>query len=144
MEDSKKKLVMILIIVVCLGVAGAVFLRTGRSGGGSIDDISDEKMTWVKCMNKSCNAEYQMGLKEYYKAVQALNINPMAQVAPALTCKECGKQSVYKAVKCQNPACGIVFREGSVPNDFQDRCPKCGQSVTEESREARKREMTGG
>jgi hypothetical protein len=143
MDDSKKKLVMILVIVVCLGVAAFVFLGTGGSGGGSIDDIPDEEMTWVKCMNKSCNAEYQMGLKEYYKAVQA-NASPMAQVAPALTCKECGQPSVYRAAKCQNAACGIVFRLGSVPNDHQDRCPKCGQSATEEKREARKRERTGG
>lgn len=143
MEDSKKKLVMILIVIVCLGVAAAVFMGTGRSGGGGIDDISDEEMTWVKCMNKSCNAEYQMGLKEYYKAVQA-NTSPMAQTAQPLTCKECGKQMVYKAIKCQNPACGIVFREGSVPNDFPDRCPKCKQSATEEKRNARKREMAGG
>ena len=142
MEDSKKKLFMILIIVVCLGVAGAVFMGTGRGGGGTIDDISDEKMTWVICMNKSCNAQYQMGLKDYYKSVQA-NSNPMAQVAPALTCKECSGQSIYKAVKCQNPACGLVFREGSVPNDHQDRCPKCKQSATEESRKARKREAGG-
>ncbi|MBN1807009.1 MAG: hypothetical protein JW837_17305 [Sedimentisphaerales bacterium] len=139
MEDSKKKLVMILVVVVCLGAAGAVFMGTGRSGSGSIDDISDEKTTWVKCMNKKCNAEYQMGLKEFYKAVQATNTSPMAQVTPALTCKECGERSVYKAVKCQNPACGIVFREGSVPNDFQDRCPKCKQSATEEIRKARQK-----
>ena len=137
MEDSQKKLVMILIIVVCLGVAGAVFMGTGRGGGGTIDDISDEKMTWVKCMNKSCNAEYEMGLKEYYKAIQSANANPM-QATPALTCKECGQPRVYKAIKCQNSACGMVFREGSVPNDHPDRCPKCKQSATEEIRKARR------
>ena len=142
MEDSKKKLVMILIIVVCLGVAAFVFLGTGGSGSGGIDDLPDDMMTWVKCMNKSCNAEYEMGQKEYYKAIQALNANPMAGT-PALTCKECGQSSVYQAAKCENAACGIVFRLGSVPNDHQDRCPKCKQSATEESRKRRKQEMTG-
>ena len=83
-----------------------------------------------------------MSLKEYYKFVTA-NANPMGP-APALTCEKCGQPSVYKAEKCQNPACGNVFRSGSVPNDFQDRCPKCKQSATEEIRKARKKEMTGG
>jgi hypothetical protein len=70
MEESKKKLVMIIVIVVCLGVAGAIFLGTGGSGGGGIDDISDEEMTWMKCRNQSCKAEFQTGLKEYYKFVK--------------------------------------------------------------------------
>ena len=133
---------MIAVIIVCLAVAGAVFWGTRSSGSGGIDDISDEEMTWVICMNKSCNATYQMSLKEYYKFVTA-NANPMGP-APALTCEKCGQPSVYKAEKCQNPACGNVFRSGSVPNDFQDRCPKCKQSATEEIRKARKKEMTGG
>jgi hypothetical protein len=143
MEDSKKKLVMVIVIVLCLGAAGAIFMGTGGGGGGSIDDISDEETTWVKCLNKSCNAEYEMGLKEYYKQVTA-NANPMAPTAPAIQCKECGEMSVYKAEKCENPECGIVFRSGAVPNDFPDRCPKCGHSATEELRKARKREMAGG
>lgn len=142
MDESKKKVVMIVIILVCLGVAGAMIFG-GGGGSGTIDDISDEEMTWVKCMNKSCNAEYQMGLKEYFRFVTA-NANPMAPTAPALTCEKCGEPSIYKAEKCQNAACGIVFRSGAVPNDFPDRCPKCKQSATEEIRKARKREMSGG
>ena len=141
MEESKKKAVMIGIILVCLGVAGAIIWGTGSGGGGSLADISDAEQTWVICLNKSCNAEYQMGLKEYYKFVTA-NANPMGPTPP-LTCKECGEPSVYQALKCQNAACGIVFRMNSVPNDHADRCPKCMQSATEEIRNARKREMAG-
>lgn len=141
MEEGKKKLVMIIVIVLCLGVAGAIFFGTGGGGGGGIDDISDAEMTWMKC--RSCNAEYQTSLKEYYKYVTA-NANPMAPSAPPMPCEKCGKAAAFKAEKCQNPACGIVFQTGSVPNDFPDRCPKCKQSATEESRNARKREMAGG
>jgi predicted RNA-binding Zn-ribbon protein involved in translation (DUF1610 family) len=143
MDESKKKPLMIGIIVVCLVAAGAIFWFTRSGGGGSIDDIPDDEMTWVICLNKSCNATYQIPLKQYYKTISEATVNPMGP-PPALTCKECGKAMVYKAEKCQNPACGIVFRSGSVPNDFQDRCPKCGKSATEELRNARKREMAGG
>lgn len=138
MEDSKKKPVMIAVIVVCLVVAGAVtFLRSG-SGGGGINDIPEGKMTWVKCNNPACNAEYEMSEKEYFKEIQA-HLNPATMMStPPLTCKKCGKPSVYKAYKCSNPSCGAVFLANSVPNDFPDRCPKCGRSETEEIRKARK------
>ena len=128
------------IIVVCLVLAVVIVFWTWGGGGSSIDDISDDEMTWVICLNKSCNAEYEMSLKEYFKFMR--NANPMAP-APALTCKKCGEKSVYRACKCQNPDCGIVFRMNSVPNDHADRCPKCGRSAIEDSREARKKEMAG-
>ncbi len=141
MDESKKKPVMIAVIIVCLVAAVAIFWGTRSGGGGGIDDISDSEVTWVICLNKSCNAQYETSLKEYYKFLRD-NANPMGPT-PALTCETCGEPSVYKAEKCQNAACGIVFRTNSVPGDHADRCPKCGKSATEESREARKREMAG-
>ena len=138
MDDSKKKPIMIAVILVCLGVAGAVtFLRSG-GGSGTIDDIPDEKMTWVKCNNPQCKAEYEMPEKQYYKEIQERTTGSMAMMTPALICQKCGKASVYKAYKCTNPECGIVFLANSVPNDFADRCPKCKHSETEAIREARK------
>jgi len=137
MEDSKKKPIMIAVVIVCLGVAGAVTFMRGGGSGGSIDDIPDDKMVWVKCNNPQCMAEYQMGEKTYYKTVQE-RTDPRSLSTPALICEKCGKPSVYKAVKCANPECGVVFLSGSVPNDFADRCPKCGKSETEEIRKRRK------
>jgi len=137
MEDSKKKPIMIAVILVCLGVAGAVTYFRSSGGGGTINDIPEDKLTWVKCNNPQCMAEYQMGVKAYHKAVQE-RMTGMAVVTPALVCEKCGKASVYKAEKCTNPACGVVFLSNSVPNDFADRCPKCGHSETEAIREARK------
>ncbi|MHC4323934.1 MAG: hypothetical protein ACYSUX_06650 [Planctomycetota bacterium] len=143
MEDSKKKPIMIGVIIVCLVIAGLVtFARRGGSGSG-IEGIPDDEMTWVKCGNKSCNAEYEMGKKQYLKAMQE-RFNPMARTAPPLTCETCGKESIFQAMKCANPACGAIFFRDSVPNDHFDRCTKCGQSETEEIRERRKREMAGG
>jgi hypothetical protein len=97
------------------------------------------KLTWIKCNNSSCKAVYQMSEKEYYKAIQE-RFDPMARTSPPLTCTKCGKESVFRAVKCANSACGVIFFRDSVPNDFFDRCLKCGQSETEEIRKER---MTG-
>ena len=139
MEEGKKKPIMIGVIVVCLALA--LLITFGRRGGsGGIEDISPEEMMWVKCNNPDCKAEYEMGKQAYFKYVEE-HMDPMAMVAPPVACEECGKESVYRAEKCQNPDCGIVFFRGSVPNDFADRCPECGRSETEESR---KRRAAGG
>ncbi|OHB75284.1 MAG: hypothetical protein A2Z25_12735 [Planctomycetes bacterium RBG_16_55_9] len=139
MEDSKKKPIMIAVIVVCLGVAVAVtYLGTG-GGGGTIEDIPDDMTTWVKCNNPQCKAEYQMSEKAYYKDVQERMSGTAMMTTPALVCEKCGEASVYRAEKCANPDCGLVFIQGSAgQNDFPDRCPKCGKSETEEIRKRRK------
>jgi hypothetical protein len=135
MDDSKKKPLMIAIIIVCLGVAGAVTYMRAGGGGGTINDIPADKMTWVKCNNPQCEATYQMAERDYHKAIQAA-MDPRSLATPPLTCEKCGKASVYKAFKC--PYCGDVFFAGAVKNDFADRCPKCNKSQTEEIRKARK------
>jgi len=137
MEESKKKPVMIIVIVVCLGAAGAIFWGTGGGSGDTIDSISNEEMIWVKCNNPACKAEYQTSKKAYFKYVEE-HANPMAPTAPPMVCEKCGEQSVFRAEKCMNPDCGIVFLRGTVPNDFPDRCPECGRSETEEIRKKRK------
>jgi hypothetical protein len=143
MEDSKKKPIMIGVIVVCLTVAGFITYTKHSSSGGGIDDLSDDEMTWVKCRNSECNAEYEMALKGYYKYMEE-NADPLARSAPGLPCEKCSKNSAFIAEKCGNPDCAIVFTKGSVPNDFADRCPECKRSETEEIRNKRKKEMTGG
>ena len=141
MEESKKKPIMIGVIIVCLAVAGII--TYSRSGGGdSIDSIPDEEMVWVKCNNPACKAEYQMSKKAYYKNIAEI-ANVMSPTAPPLVCEKCGENSVFLAEKC--PKCGVVFFSNAAgPNDFSDRCPECGFSATEDSRERRKKEMSGG
>ncbi|TKJ34304.1 MAG: hypothetical protein CEE38_18550 [Planctomycetes bacterium B3_Pla] len=138
MEDSKKKPIMIGIIVVSLGVAGLVTFKKG-SGSGGIKDIPEGDATWVKCNNPECKAEYEMGTRDYYKALTAnMNPNPTASGPTPLPCKKCNKPSLFGAEKCQNPDCGTVFIQGIAgQNDHPDRCPECGQSATEESRKKR-------
>ena len=141
MEDSRKKPIMIGVIVVCLIIAGLVtFARRGSGGGGGLDSIPDDKMTWVKCSNPKCKAEYEMSEKQYFKEMEK-RFNPMARTTPPLTCEKCGKDSLFRAIKCANPACGVVFIRDSVPNDIFDRCPECKQSETEE---IRKKRLAGG
>lgn len=138
MEDSRKKPIMIGVIVVCLGVAAAITLMRGSGGGSGIDSIPDDKMLWVKCSNPACKAEYEMSEKQYFKGInERLNPMAMARSTPPLTCEKCSKDSLFRAEKCANPSCGTVFFRDSVPNDLPDRCPECGQSKTEESRRKR-------
>ncbi len=135
MDEAQKKKVMIGVIVGCLILAG-IIVFAGRGGGGDgVDDIPSDQMVWVICT--SCKASYQMGERDFYKQSQERMV-PGAMTPTPLTCKECGKDAIVLAVKCENPDCGHVFREGSVPGDFPDRCPKCKQSATEESRKRRK------
>ncbi len=142
MEDSRKKPIMIGVIVVCVVAAVAITLSR-RGGGGGIGEIASDEMVWVKCNNPACKAEYQTGKRAFFEE-RSKRFDPSAETVPAVICKECGKPSVYEAVKCANPSCGIIFFKGaSGPGDFSDRCPKCKYSAMEESREQRKRELGG-
>ena len=125
----------IIVIVVCFLAAGVVGFKFIFSSGGS--GISDDEQYLVKCNNPACEAEYQIGQKTYHDHINE-RLNPLVMsVTPAITCEKCGKDSVYRAEKCQNPECGLTFIRGIVPNDLEDRCPDCKHSATEDSRKKR-------
>ncbi|MBN2317215.1 MAG: hypothetical protein JXM79_25035 [Sedimentisphaerales bacterium] len=127
----------IIVIVVCLVLAGLIFYATRSNNVGGIESLESGKLIWVKCSNPDCGATYQMDEKDYFLQIhEQTRAHPMALQTPALVCKKCGKESVYKAFKCEK--CGTIFFSGAVPNDFADRCPVCGYSKTEAIREARK------
>lgn len=136
MEESKRKPIMIGIIVVCLVAAGLITYASFFGGSGGISSIPADETYWVKCANRDCQAEYQMSKRDYHQQVKE-RFKPLEPSTPLLVCKECGKDSILLAEKCQNPACGIVFTRGRIPGDMPDRCPKCKQSAVEESRKAR-------
>ena len=137
MEDSKKKPIMIGVAVICLIVAGLITFARRGDGGGGLDSIPDDQMTWVKCNNPACKAEFEMSEKQFLIQMRE-RLNPVVRTQPPLTCEKCGKDSLYKAHKCANPSCGIVFIRGIAgQNDLEDRCPKCGQSEMEEIRNKR-------
>ena len=133
-----KNTIYIVVIVACLLVAAIVFVKT-RSGGSSagIDSISAAEKIWVMCTNSSCGTSYEMGKKDFYVQIEdkAKSSTTGILATPLLTCTKCGKDSIVKAVKCDQ--CGNVFRENSVPADWYDRCPKCKYSKEEAKRKAR-------
>ena len=92
MEESRKKPIMVIATVACLALAAVITYSRYSGSAGTIDSIPDSEMIWVKCRNKDCGEEYQMGLKAYYKDIMA-NANPIAPSAPALICKKCGEPS---------------------------------------------------
>ena len=128
MEDSRKKPIMIGIIVVCL-VAAALITYISSSPEGTGLNVFEDQMTWVKCTNPDCGATYQMNLKEYYEFMKE---NSVDLNVPPMDCKECGEGSVFRAVKCEKEECGEVFLHGAKRGDFVDRCTKCGHSKMEE------------
>jgi len=129
MEQSKKKPIMIGIIVACIVLAVAITLTKSPEKSG-LDSIKDSEMMWVKCSNPDCANEYQMGTKEYFKTIQkSLDPNALART-PALVCPKCGKTSVYKANKCEK--CGKIYFPGVASPKFLDKCSECGYSKIEE------------
>ena len=137
MEDSKKKKTMIIIVVACIALAGVITFMT-QSGRDSGLKALEGQIQWVKCANPDCSAAYEMDKKEFHEYLRD-HINPANPMAtPPLPCKECGKESIYKAVKCEK--CGDIFFDGTVgANDYSDRCPKCGHSNNEELRKQAER-----
>lgn len=137
MEDSQKKQAMLGIVVGCFVVAAGVWWFTKTPGQKSIEQVFKGQTTWLKCESEQCGHEYQMDLNEYIKQqLELQKKNPGSIEAAPLVCPKCGKEDVYKAVKC--PYCQTVFFWGSAgKNDFADRCTKCGKSAMQEKRKAK-------
>lgn len=132
MEESTKRPILLGVIVVCLVLAGVITFMT-RSEKTGIPESFAKQMTWVKCRNPDCEAEYQVNKKDYFDYIVKHKV-PGSRTIPPLICKKCGEPGVYRAVKCEK--CGLVFEIGTIPRDFEDRCPKCGYSKTEQDRTA--------
>ena len=130
MKEGKKKPIKIAIIIVCLGLAGAIAFmsRPGRSG---LDSVPRGQMIWVKCGNPDCGAEYQIDNKDYWEYIEK-HRNPMSLSVPPLTCRGCEKKSIFRAVKCEK--CGLIFFHGTNQTSFADTCPECGFSTRGEQR----------
>ena len=91
MEEGKKKMIMIVVIVACLVAAGIITYSTTystRSGG-----IGVTTAVWLKCRNTDCEHEWQMNKGDY--AAYVREHLGSTRVQPAITCPKCGEESGY-------------------------------------------------
>jgi len=131
MTDGKKRSAMIAVIAICVLVAGIVYWFTYGStpAPSNADDLANTSVL-MKCNNPKCKALYEITGKEYHEFMQ--QANPMGEGLMGMQCKQCGKASAFKAVKCEK--CGSVFFYGAKGADFGDRCPKCRYSKQEQDK----------
>lgn len=128
MEGSMKKQILIAVGVGCLVLAAVIFYLTNSTSSSGIPaDFAGEKI-WVMCNDKDCGAANEMNKKAYFEFIEA---NVVGIQAPPLKCQKCGKNTVFRAEKCES--CGEIFFYGN-PSDFPDRCTKCGFSKIEDER----------
>jgi len=129
MDEGKKKMIMIGVIVACIIAAVIITVATQSGGGeGGLDTIKGGKMFWIKCRDPKCESTWQMDNKKYFEYIDK---NRMGMVVPGIACPKCGQKDGYRAEKCGK--CEFIF-ERVVTNDMPDRCPKCGYSAIEEMR----------
>jgi DNA-directed RNA polymerase subunit RPC12/RpoP len=124
MEEGKKKMIMVAVIVACIATAVIITLATRNSNTGTIDDVAHEMM-WLKC--RDCGNAWQMDKKEFLQYVEKYR-NGMQ--VPGVECPKCHKKDGYRAEKCEK--CGNVFEKIPNTTDYPDRCPKCGFSALED------------
>ena len=124
MDEEKKKAIMIGIIIVCLVLAGAIFMlsRPENANTGPVQMLCVE-----------CGAEYRMEREEFKTQLLATGlVSPMNTQPIPLVCPECSNNTAFYALTC--PKCKKVFVEDTQSGDYRDRCPECGHSVIEAKR----------
>ena len=132
MDEAKKKSVMIGIMVVCLVLAGVITAVTWKGGTGGTGPTGP---LTLMCINEDCGAVFELTRKELSEEMRQ---NPAMHPAmrtmgpPVVTCLECGQQTAFMARTC--PQCEAVFISVPTPDGYQDRCPECGFSATEDRR----------
>ncbi len=130
MDEDKKRIVMIVLVVGCLALAGGItFYQFGGPNAGPNSD----RLIYLKCLNKSCGEIKETTSKELYEGINSEQYSPM-QVGPTcFDCPKCGKKSMLLAEKC--PKCDTIFEPNPMATkDYPDRCPNpaCKYSAMEE------------
>jgi predicted RNA-binding Zn-ribbon protein involved in translation (DUF1610 family) len=136
-----QKKIAIVVAVLCFAAAGLIIARNVFRHPAGAESLGAGEKTWMQCNARDCGAAYEMEKKEYFMQVeQRRRTNPRLEnlpTAPPITCQKCGKETAWRAVKCEK--CGCLFLYGLRQGkqfDYADRCPTCGHSELERSRNA--------
>jgi len=134
MDDDQKKIVKIVVVIVCMILAAVLSFTLGNFGGGKKGAETD--MRYLVCEDPDCGGStgYDM---EQWRALLGTLENPRVSMHTAFTCDKCGEDSAYQGLKCQK--CETVFLRDT-ENSFQDKCPGCGHSESEERLKKRDKE----
>ena len=116
-----EKKVSYMLIISCLILATGIFLLSTKKSGG-LDSLDASEKLWMICVDKGCNATFEVNKVEYFKWIRE---NRVGLYIPPKVCEKCGKESAFRAIKCDK--CDFVFAFTST-----DRCPKCNYSKIED------------
>ena len=122
---DKRKIILIA-LACCLFLVAVIFFTTRSEDLTGIPDLKGE-ITWVKCNNPDCGISYEMAMRDYYQLVDSKQKETESVSMLPIACKKCGKESVFRAVKCEKCQAVFFYVFGSV-EDYADRCPGCGFS----------------
>jgi PHP family Zn ribbon phosphoesterase len=125
-----------IILAVCgLILAGAITFAMRSNVYSSIPELKGH-IILLKCSDPNCAFVSEMPAREYYVSVVQEQKRTNSMTNSGLTCKKCGKNTAFRAIKCEK--CGnIFFFDSAKFGDFTDRCPKCGFSKKEQDRSKR-------
>ncbi|MHC4159981.1 MAG: hypothetical protein ACYSSO_12975 [Planctomycetota bacterium] len=114
MEDSKKKPIMIGVIIVCLVLAGVITFATRSGSSGGVEDLKRGVMYWVKCTAEDCEHEWEMDRKDYFQYLKE-HQDPMSMSAPGVECDMMATACCFDMCDSPSSIKGIVTGERSSP-----------------------------
>lgn len=129
MDDDKKKIIMISIIITCLGLAIAITYWTNY-------DSSFSYTVPLLCSSPQCGEKTELNAKQLRDEMMKANKDSSTNSGPlAFVCSHCGKKTCYIAEKCVK--CGFLFipKYDAKTREYINKCPKCGYDFTEEKKE---------
>ncbi len=130
---DKKNVIMIVIVVVCLVLAGAFAIKNFGGGGDTSTSAADQGSQSMLCINPDCGHVFEMTIEERRQIMREQGRMMRRGGPPVFICPQCSEESAYQANNCSK--CSTIFIRDYSSGDFADRCPECGYSAIEERRQ---------
>ncbi len=122
MDAETKKKVLIAIIAVCTSIAIVMTIVNIRRGSG---DYGAQGSMQVLCTNEDCGKDFMAARKDVRQHL--VDTGRGALGAVVIVCPECGQETGYPAIKCEE--CAKVFFPDYQSGGPPDQCPECGHSA---------------